>query len=800
MDKKFTDLNQLFSEIESDLKDNTPRFARYPVRIVFLNNFSSLQKLIHFISGKNITVLELGRLFDFTNDQWITPDEIVELIGQQSDSAAVVPLSEVLRFYALSDFQNVMNQLFNVENSFSFYKRIYVPLVGLRDKFNNQFWNNYHRREIGPPVWQVLDAETNIKIYQLNFKVNTDRAEHLYECQFVCNAHDWIHLWKNETAETIVSDCESIGYLCQNFLPDGIFDLEVIDNQKEYLSIMWGFHVPIPFSRKQARFWDSLLAEAISLLKNNSVSNFAELISIHFNLQNVNSTDTCNLLRSFFELNKDYSRWLLRYWIINAENLQGSYLNCIIEDWETYHDHDLIEKVWTKIFEIEQPSKIYHQERHSYLDLIHRKMKKPYHNIEDSLKYHLNNLKDESLSRIYLYLTNITYAERQFAIDKILQDNETMKNGEINPILNKIYPELYHYLKWSISFQNNDKFSWISDYFGEYNLCKLRNNKSQELADLLQKVNESEDSFFSWYYSLPSNYSHDVEENIKYIWIDALGAEWVSLVEYLINYFGKDKQKRVEKILLKRSNLPSVTKCNRFNLSRFSKLDEYVHNESPYKHPHDLIQQIELIKDFILEYIVEDYAERIAIVSDHGFTFLCQKAYGNFKKYDLSESHHEGRCMWIDQPYQRDPEFLSYKVDSGPCQGKRALISLKHTSLCDVPAREVHGGATPEEVIVPCIYISSQRFDEHYRISLITKEVSIKHPVIKVKISPKPSSKPALLYEGEKEAQLSFSEDLWWCEIKNFQPGTYNFNVVVEDTQQIITVKVKGGISEEELF
>jgi len=109
----------------------------------------------------------------------------------------------------------------------------------------------------------------------------------------------------------------------------------------------------------------------------------------------------------------------------------------------------------------------------------------------------------------------------------------------------------------------------------------------------------------------------------------------------------------------------------------------------------NLIEEIEIIKDIIHQNIDNN----LLIVSDHGFSAFC-----SFKSKinSFGNDDHEGRCAKIDT-LMEDVNYFSHDFDCG-----RYLVALNHNSLNHKTRREAHGGATPEEVIVPIIKISKK--------------------------------------------------------------------------------------------
>ena len=116
----------------------------------------------------------------------------------------------------------------------------------------------------------------------------------------------------------------------------------------------------------------------------------------------------------------------------------------------------------------------------------------------------------------------------------------------------------------------------------------------------------------------------------------------------------------------------------------------------------------------------------IAIVSDHGLTALSRLV--DSKKYTAKASH-EGRYIKLDSTdCLKDSDYIRCK--NGDDNFK---VALTHASLNCKPVREVHGGCTPEEILVPFIVISNKKAD----IETIQKHIHIVEQNISDKTEPK---------------------------------------------------------------
>ncbi|MDM8540372.1 BREX-4 system phosphatase PglZ [Desulfococcaceae bacterium HSG9] len=803
MVQKFSSIEKLWDAVKIDAEARHPSIIRYPVRFIFLNSFNSLKEFVQLFPLKTVAIKFLKEALSSENG-WLTSDEIISFVKAQEKSVLIIPLSEIVRFYSTDDFRTVLSGLLEIENGSIELRerRLYILMVGIQGRFKNDFWNQYHRKKSGIPIWHWDDASlSKIKILQFTFQTNFTLTQKQRKYCIIQNSYNWLDFWKQNTSEILISQSSALGHICSDFLPDAVFNLEEIHNLKHYVSKLAGSDLPIDYVPSEESFWELLAEEALTLANDTGNTNITAIICSHLNIQNIMVYSDEDLINLWFKHKKSYSRWLLKHWILNQKKYENTYLLAVIADIETYSDDELIKNVWYKIFKTVDTN---HQstlmQRKKYLHIIHNDLKFSFNEIEDKIENKLALISDKSVETLAGYLTNITFTEKKLAMQAIIQASEG-EHKKHRQILRTLYPEIFRYMEWKTASITESFDDWVRNYFQEYNLSKVSHLKTGRLSKILEKQNKDQNSFVEWYYKFPSIHSLPGDIKGACIWVDALGAEWIPLFDYFIYMYGKDKKRYIKEIKLCRADLPSTTSCNRFdNYKRISDMDDYIHQENPYTHPDDLIQQIELLKKIVIEHVIENPCENVVIVADHGYTFLCQKRFGNSKKYNFAESHHEGRCMWTEETIPNDTELMTFTADSGHCKGKRSLIALKHTSLFNTPSREVHGGATPEEVLVPYIVVSKRFEDVSYQLKDYTKQITVKKPNILIEITPKPSIAPVLNLKQKTVCQLVYTKGKWSGELAGFKAGKYDFELKIEKQTFSLQVEIKSGIVERELF
>ncbi|OAV64217.1 hypothetical protein Barb6XT_02889 [Bacteroidales bacterium Barb6XT] len=235
--------------------------------------------------------------------------------------------------------------------------------------------------------------------------------------------------------------------------------------------------------------------------------------------------------------------------------------------------------------------------------------------------------------------------------------------------------------------------TWIINYVDEYKLCKLKSRLSDKLKNILTERNANESSFYNWYLSVSR--SADVVKSVhgidRYIWIDALGVKWL---QYIVELVKQDARISLKYCGIATTGLPSDTETNKFDYEKRGELDAYIHTHT--FNDASLFEEIEIVKGCIKDIMANIHNETVAILSDHGLTALSR--YSEALHYPFKSSH-DGRYIRIDNVENscEDSNYLRYN---------NCLIALKHNSLENKPPREAHGGATPEELLVPVLVLT----------------------------------------------------------------------------------------------
>ena len=386
----------------------------------------------------------------------------------------------------------------------------------------------------------------------------------------------------------------------------------------------------------------------------------------------------------------NYRSWLYFIYLKNsAETLANNYMRFVLE--KTNRFEDFADNVLNAIINISHDNpnfSRFYQER----KLLAAKFPDP-----DVADFVINNRRviSESIYR----LTDTTDLERREIIAWVSQ------NGLI-PEIENIYPTLSAYLKKYI-FKNLELADLLTEYFEAYKRQKLSNNLE---ADFLKKVDML--AHTREFNQLPTRNEIidrvDTDGTFLY-WIDALGVEYLSLIETLARE--RDLSVRVN---IARAKLPTITAINKdFYDAWFGKkeknedLDDIKHkdkggyNFQDNQLPIHFAKELDIIEAALVRAATElrlGKYKRFIIASDHGASRLAVLRKKE-EKYDTDNSgEHSGRCCKLfqsyDLPFAAEENGYLVLADYGRFRGGRAANV------------EVHGGASLEEVIVPIIELS----------------------------------------------------------------------------------------------
>lgn len=328
------------------------------------------------------------------------------------------------------------------------------------------------------------------------------------------------------------------------------------------------------------------------------------------------------------------------------------------------------------------------------------------------------------------YLTDNTKLEKEAIIDLISAYAQAYTGEELREILLTVYPDLAAYLDAYV-FPEQD---WLGAYFTAYRYCKVTNHIAPELREMAQRQAIDHD-----FLKLPPRIT--VVDRIKkdgtfLYFVDAMGAEFVPYIARKCRTYDLKMT-----VTLSRCELPSLTRFNKDffesypidQRAKVSELDDIIHHgKENYdyqvtKTPLHLIRELEIIDDVLknarAKLLSSAPPDRVLLTSDHGATRM---AVINEHIIDIdvnAKGTNGGRvCEWTPE-VQAVPFAIS--------EGGYAMLASYDRFKGGKPANvEAHGGATPEEVVVPVITLSLATTDVEVQVITRVVEYSFKQPPV----------------------------------------------------------------------
>lgn len=779
--KVFRSFEDLTREIIHDRDTGDMLAQRYPIRFIMLNNFNEFKNLAKFMANIGVEALDLETLIDEgEDDTWITKDMLKSAMKSCDSSTFVSPFSELVRFYNDDDFRGFFNEIMLLEDIQHPKKRIYVPLIGLQNRFTD-FLNHFARIQESAPIWR-FDADPQcVEVFFTKYKdfklPNEDT-----QCQ-LDTLRDWLKFWKVQAPQERIVCCSApIAAKFKYSKPDNIFNFVKINSPYEFMTRFLDLSFPFEYLEEDKCFWDELM----NCLKNTNLLsfNFEAFTRSLFNKVTLTASDVIGEWLN--SNNTAFKRWLLKQYVLHTSfKDEYPYVALCMGGVSDLSDENQLPNYITTRILYEMPNsqnrELFAEERRNiivnnraiFLNVITQKEQ----------EWLLERTK-ELFQQNHDLKAAIDICTGVFEFEKILLMGwfiHNPDNSKIRNAIEKIYPEFAAYITTTRPSHFRVETTWCVDYLEDYKKAKLLDKYTEEIAQHIAEKNESAKSFYKWYYEFENSHSllAEINSNIVYkldkvYWIDGLGAEFLSYILYLVD--SEQSNMKVVRSQICRSDIPTSTYHNRFegdDIVKFGALDELGHDSHMYKYLYTLKDELNVLKEIIHEIIgnSKKQACTVAIVSDHGLSCLSRKAPS--KKYE-GKFEHEGRYIKTKEDALSDPDYLVHKNETDEEYYK---VALTHSSLSKAPTHQVHGGCTPEEVLVPFVLLSNKNIPSiiKYEIQMSSDEVMLSNPIVSVTVIPEPTG-VMLTCEG-KCYKMDRVGTLWNTTLQDITEGTHNIDI-----------------------
>ena len=787
------DTDKHWTGAESSLRN------RYPLRFVLFENFADFYDFASECQSAGVYVQSMEHwLPDDNDDVMLTYSQLANrfeeyVMSQPANDFVIAPFSEVVRFYdndTYAEFDSLVKtiRLLNAnEEAQRGQQRIYVPIIGMQGKMNK------FKTDPNIHIWE-LSSNGNEQRYRLIVtKGETYGVKELKDKYTVCNnMREWISLWKapNGVKHDIICTSTVIFNNAFHAQPDNAFEYVVCRNAFDFLTKGLGidFH-DIHVGDDDITFWEQLAGEV-----NVCGFDFCSFVNHKFNTYSL--SDEKDFVHFWFECQDDYSRWLLKIYIIQKDG-ERTYLGRSLSLLSTQSTPELFSLLATLVFE----ESFSEQTLRQRLVLLKEAAK---HRVEitevaeQKVKAKLKAIATDPARGYYhamKYMSPLTRSELALMTEWL--GEEKIEREDIKTL----FPGLYNYMA-QIKLNLNVQNTWVGEYFDEYRKAKVANDFRPRLTELLEEKNASTTTFSLWrnHFKTVKTILYNRSDIDVYYWIDGLGVDWMAFVASVIEKHKVDGI-YLNEMYIATAELPTCTANNKQKLLELSHgelkkigdLDKYAHSHKKY--PDYIIKELDIVEEAIASILSQYNGKKIAFVSDHGISYMAQKGTG--MSLGGVECDHAGRCGTWQKG--NAPQNNNYVV----ADDEKTICSLSYNSLSEKTpiGQGAHGGATPEELLVPIIIVSAQKNASTYSAVLLDNDIEFTNPIVRYKIKGLSSiDQPLLRYNGADYVMHKIEGDVYESEKLNLVATSKKVTLAVNEFNKTDILVIKTGVEEEDLF
>jgi len=758
----------LLSRIRSDSNFTTGKRSEFPVRII---HFSDIKDFRAYISVFTYRKLNLCDYLENKNS-WIGVNELTNIVSDRAETCIIIPVSEIIRFYNKSEFITFLNNILLLYNNRHDNIRIYLPMIGLHNELND-FFESYNRKDEYEHVWFVESDKVQSpkkKIYRCPEGIKSILPT-------INNNKAWLNVWNDFSSDFYLVKSISLIRRWDNFTTNNYLIKREVSNYKDLFMQAYDLNFKIDYVDSDIEFWMTL-CDIYEENKENINLSVTQMINKILKVPDCSKIKEEDLLILYLSIG-EFERWLLKIFY-HQIGLHDNYLWPIISKNKDFTDYELLSSLYYDIIDVSFDKNI----------LLRKNL---IESLPNKLKNTVNMFINDFLSKAQTFISqNVNILTDYTLKEKILKFNYSMISDDLELLYFNI-PSLREYSGWDINpLVSKGVPENIKNYFKEYNITKIRNKVSDEYKKIFHEFNGNGEKFYKWYFALDTLNKYKDE---KIIQIDGLGVEWIPYIIHLFEKKFPNNGLMIESVKVLRAELPSITKYNKVACDN-DFIREYdnkiIHKQQGYSYPLTIFEELEMVSDIFEKYIFNIPYSDFYITADHGATCLCQRQFEavSIQKSDASE--HEGRYCESDNKFIDNEYFIGYK-------GYK--VALTHSSLNSISYREVHGGATPEETMIPLFHIvkSNNRNTNDFSVQIENNIITHSKKELEISISIVPRGLPVLIINGESIEGYK-KGDLFSFDINSIKKGTYKITIIVDNCKFKNEIEISSGMIVEDMF
>lgn len=356
--------------------------------------------------------------------------------------------------------------------------------------------------------------------------------------------------------------------------------------------------------------------------------------------------------------------------------------------------------------------------------------------------------------------------------------------------LKDIYPELYYYL-------HDDELAFDDDiklYMERYKSYKLSNTLPMDEASYFNGV---QTDTYDMRHAVLSDY---MDSDTEILWIDALGIEWLPLLRWKIL---QHCDATIKHMAIGQANLPTETMFNdpwnvmNIPYEKLDKLDKLAHKglvDEPdyYACIEDQLAFFSSVSRTVSKMMETHH--RVIVTGDHGTSRLAARFFHQRDGIDANHGvkvYSHGR--YSDWEPDGQPQLPSVRIAKA-LDGKQYAVfeNYDHFTIPGFAAGgddenaiygEVHGGASPEEMLVPILVLdSNQKIPLTADWEKATVKISRKKARCGIRFSQPVHSLQIRIAGIDGVVHSTDDDKRWLAEFPGIRQGVYSPQVVANGT------------------
>jgi hypothetical protein len=800
----FTNFEELLQNVYADRiieGDGANTANRFPVRFVLFDNFRDCCKFVEEIS--HLPNINIQRLEDWMDEEYpdvfIPHDKLAKRILQlirntPSEYRIIMPFSEMARFYNNQnnmEFDALISTIkgFDTEKEgFKHKQRIYIPIVGQEGKMQ------HFRNDSQSFIWYYQNPDRQLDYRLIMTKGTTYGVKGLESKYNVAKTlTEWLGFWKYpELKQNIISISKSIYSHRDYAKPDNAFEFCKCENAYQFLTKGLKLDIDcIPYSEEEEVYWNRLASEI-----NITNFRFEQFFNEQFGIYNL--ADYKVFYETWFKNKEPFKRWLLAKYYVHKFCDKG-YICRVLQYLDGYNDTAFSKAIALTIFGLKDQENCI-DERHEGLIQCYKNNIELAPNVQSFLIEKIKEIETKAgiLSAIK-YVSCMSHAEKALVIEWY-REEKISKDKLID-----LYPDLYYYLGKTVA---STEDTWVLDYMDKYKEAKVRNTYTDEVKKYILTKNQNHVEHFKWTNKFSTTRTLlSTRTDIQcYLWIDGLGVDWIPFISQLVKEHEPEGY-YLNEVYIATAKVPTRTDINKADIQALSgglfektgDLDEIAHTCRSY--PKFIIDDLETVRKAIHKFLTEHPGVKIAIVSDHGISYLSQLLPGhNLKGY---KSDHYGRIA--ETTTHSKASIVAddkYDIIKMPDNKTICLCALKHESLmAKIPeGMGCHGGCTPEEQLVPVMIISPEKNTATWRATLKSFEIEEANPVVVYEIAGLDSTQTPFVEYNNKNYTLNAKGCVFTSERLSLVKDITKVKLRIGTWEKEDTFTIKMAVEENDLF